>query len=443
MIKLKRGLDLPISGTPAQSIEDASNVKSVAILGPDYVGMKPTMMVREGDQVKRGQKIFEDKKNPGVFYTAPAAGVVKEINRGAKRVLQSVVIELGEDHAESFDKYSEDQLASLSGDKVAEQLIESGLWTAIRTRPYNKAPKVGSRPADIIVTAMDTHPLAANPEIVIAENEAAFKAGVTVLQSLTEGKTYVTKAPGANVPAVGDVQEFSGPHPAGLAGTHIHFLSPVSDHKTVWFLNYQDAIAIGKLFLEGELKSNRVISLAGPQVVKPRLVRTHIGANLVELTEGQLKEGENRIISGSVLGGFNAKDALAYLGRFHLQVSVLKEGREREFMHYMRAGVNKHSVLNIFLSKLTGKKSFDFDTSTNGSERAMVPVAQYEKVMPLDILPTQLLRAIVVGDTEIAQKLGIFELDEEDLALCSYVCAGKYEYGPLLRDNLTRIEKEG
>ncbi len=443
MIKIKRGLDLPISGTPAQSIEDASSVKTVAVLGPDYVGMKPTMLVKEGDQVKRGQKLFEDKKNPGVFYTAPGAGVIKEINRGAKRVLLSVVIELGDDAAETFSKYSSDQLDSLTDEQVSSQLIESGLWTALRTRPYNKAPAVDSRPADIFITAMDTHPLAADPAVIIAGQEEAFKAGAAVLQKLTKGKVFVTKKPGANIPQVGDVQEFDGPHPAGLAGTHIHFLSPVSERKTVWFLNYQDAIAIGRLFLDGEYHVDRVISLAGPQVNKPRLLRTRIGANLRELTQGELKDAENRLISGSVFGGFNAQEALSYLGRFHLQISVLKEGREREFIHYLRAGVNKHSVLNIFASKLLGKKSFNFDTSTNGSERAMVPVAQYEKVMPLDILPTQLLRAIVVGDTETAQKLGIFELDEEDLALCSYVCAGKYEYGPLLRDNLARIEKEG
>lgn len=213
--------------------------------------------------------------------------------------------------------------------------------------------------------------------------------------------------------------------------------------KSVWNLNYQDVIAIGKLFTTGQLWTERVIALAGPVVEKPRLVRTRLGANLDELAAGQLQPGNNRLISGSVLGGRTAHGAYAYLGRYHPQLSCLKEGDQREFLHYLRAGVEKHSLLNVFVSRLLGGKRFAFTTSTNGSPRAMVPVGNYEAVMPLDILPTQLLRYLIVGDTEMAQKLGALELDEEDLALCSYVCAGKYEYGPILRDNLARIEQEG
>ncbi|MGJ0599534.1 NADH:ubiquinone reductase (Na(+)-transporting) subunit A, partial [Pseudomonas aeruginosa] len=198
-----------------------------------------------------------------------------------------------------------------------------------------------------------------------------------------------------------------------------------------------------KLFTTGQLWTERVIALAGPVVEKPRLVRTRLGANLDELAAGQLQPGNNRLISGSVLGGRTAHGAYAYLGRYHLQLSCLKEGDQREFLHYLRAGVEKHSLLNVFVSRLLGGKRFAFTTSTNGSPRAMVPVGNYEAVMPLDILPTQLLRYLIVGDTEMAQKLGALELDEEDLALCSYVCAGKYEYGPILRDNLARIEQEG
>ncbi|WP_134604905.1 NADH:ubiquinone reductase (Na(+)-transporting) subunit A, partial [Pseudomonas aeruginosa] len=223
----------------------------------------------------------------------------------------------------------------------------------------------------------------------------------------------------------------------------IHFLDPVGAGKSVWNLNYQDVIAIGKLFTTGQLWTERVIALAGPVVEKPRLVRTRLGANLDELAAGQLQPGNNRLISGSVLGGRTAHGAYAYLGRYHLQLSCLKEGDQREFLHYLRAGVEKHSLLNVFVSRLLGGKRFAFTTSTNGSPRAMVPVGNYEAVMPLDILPTQLLRYLIVGDTEMAQKLGALELDEEDLALCSYVCAGKYEYGPILRDNLARIEQEG
>jgi len=264
---------------------------------------------------------------------------------------------------------------------------------------------------------------------------------------LTEGKVFVCQAPGAELPkGQGSniaVETFAGVHPAGNPGTHIHFLDPVNAHKTVWTIGYQDVIAMGELFTTGHLSVERVVALAGPQVERPRLIRTRLGANLNEVTNGQTKAGENRVISGSVFGGHRSHGNLTFLGRFHTQISVLLEGREREFFHYLRAGFNKFSVMGIFISKLLGSKSFAFTTSTNGSERAMVPVGSYEKVMPLDILPTQLLRSLIVGDTEMAQKLGCLELDEDDLALCTFVCPGKYEYGPLLRSNLTRIENEG
>jgi len=445
MINIKRGLDLPIVGAPTQRIEAGRPVRSVAVIGFDYPTMKPTMAVQVGDRVKLGQILFSDKKSEGVHYTAPGAGVVSAVHRGEKRVLQSVVIDLEGDDEITFASYSSDQLEGLSSEQVRENLQQSGLWTALRTRPFSKVPAIDATPASIFVTAIDTHPLAADPAVIIAEQAEAFEAGLKVLGNL--GKVFLCKAPNASLPgeslAKVQVESFNGPHPAGLAGTHIHFLDPVSASKSVWTIGYQDVIAVGKLFTSGRLSVERVVSLAGPVVEQPRLVRARLGANLDELTAGELQPGANRVVSGSVLGGRTAHGAFAYLGRYHQQVSCLREGKEREMLHYLRAGVEKHSILNIYISKLMGGKKFAFSTSTNGSPRAMVPVGNYEEVMPLDVLPTQLLRALIVGDTEVAQKLGCLELDEEDLALCTYVCAGKYEYGPILRDNLTRIEKEG
>ncbi|WP_320820453.1 Na(+)-translocating NADH-quinone reductase subunit A [Thalassolituus sp.] len=444
MINIKKGLDLPITGNPEQTITDGPKVTQVAVMGPDYVGMKPTMAVQEGDRVKKGQVLFTDKKTEGVQYTAPAAGVVKAINRGARRVFLSVVIELDGDEEETFTSYTPEQLNSLDAKDVEANLIASGLWTALRTRPYSKVPALGSRPKAIFVNAMDTNPLAGNPELVIKGQTEAFKNGLRALRRLSEGKLYVCKAPGASIPSAGveQTEEFAGPHPAGLPGTHIHFLHPASANRMVWTVGYQDVIAIGKLFTTGKLFTDRVISLAGPQVTKPRLVRTQLGASLAEVTKGELKDGENRLITGSVFGGRTASGELNFLGRFHNQVSVLREGRERPMLHYLTPGTNRFSVMPIYLSKLMSKV-FDFTTSTNGSERAMVPVGAYERIMPLDILPTQLLRALIVEDMESAVALGALELDEEDIALCSFVCPGKYEYGPILRKNLTRIEAEG
>ncbi len=448
MIKIKRGLDLPIAGAPRQAIADGPVIRSVAVLGGDYPGMKPTMEVREGDSVSKGQVIFSDKKTPGVKYTAPAGGVIKAIHRGNKRVLLSVEIEVADQEQEiRFEQFSSDQLASLNSAQVRDQLIDSGLWTVLRTRPFGKVPAPDAMPNSIFVTAMDTNPLAADADLIIAEQEQAFRDGLLVLSKLTEGPVWVCKAATSKLGtfAQGQIREetFAGPHPAGNASTHIHFLDPVSASKSVWTVNYQDVIAIGKLFTTGVLYTDRVVALAGPQVREPQLLRTRVGASLVELTAGRLLEGDNRVINGSVLNGAIARGQTAFLSRCGTQVSVLREGREREFLGYLSPGVNRHSVMNIYLSKLLPGKKLGMTTTTNGSERAMVPIGGYEEVMPLDILPTQLLRALVVGDTDAAQALGALELVEEDLALCTYVCVGKYEYGPILRDNLTRIELEG
>jgi len=447
MVKIKRGLDIPIQGAPQQVIEDAPAARNVALVGFDYVGMKPTMEVREGDRVKLGQLLFTDKKTEGVRYTAPAAGVVSAINRGAKRVLQSVVIELDGDEAETFQSWPASDIPGLDADLVRSHLVKTGQWTGIRTRPYSKVPAPDSEAAAIFINAMDTHPLAADPMVVIGEHAEAFALGQDILSKLTAGKVHVCAAAGAPPPLgkAGNIEraEFSGPHPAGLPGTHIHFLEGVSLEKVVWTVGYQDVIAIGRLFLDGKLFTERVIALCGPQVENPRLLRTRLGVDLQALCAGQLRTGDNRIISGSVLGGRNVHGATAYLGRYHNQVSVLLEGRHREFMGWLSPGIKKHSNMGIYLTSIFGSKPLAMTTNTNGSERAMVPVGSYETIMPQDMLPTHLLRALVVGDTEMAQALGCLELEEEDLALCTYVCPGKYEYGPILRDNLTRIEKEG
>ena len=447
MIKIKRGMDIPIQGAPRQIIEEAPACRSVALVGPDYVGMKPTMAVSEGDRVKLGQLLFSDKKTPGVLYTAPGSGVVSAINRGARRVLQSVVIDLEGDEAEDFGALDAAAAATLDADAIRARLIESGQWTALRTRPYSKVPAVDSGAVAIFVNAMDTQPLAPDPAVIIGEQTEAFTLGQELLSRLTEGKLYVCARAGSSVPVgqAGNIEkaEFDGPHPAGLAGTHIHFLEGVGANKVVWTIGYQDVIAVGRLFLDGRLYTDRVIALAGPQVDDPRLLRSRIGVDLKALCAGQVKEGENRIVSGSVLGGRGVHTGTDYLGRYHNQVSVLLEGRHRELLGWFSPGLKKHSNLGIYLSNWFGLKPLAMTTNTNGSERAMVPVGSYETIMPLDILPTQLLRALIVGDTEMAQALGCLELEEEDLALCSYVCPGKYEYGPILRDNLTRIEKEG
>jgi Na+-transporting NADH:ubiquinone oxidoreductase subunit A len=445
MITIKKGLDVPVVGSPLQVIHDGNAIKTVATLGEEFVGMRPTMFVKVDDRVKKGQIIFEDKKNPGVKFTAHAAGVVKEINRGEKRVLQSVVIKIDGDEQITFPSYTVNELNSIKRQDVVDNLVNSGLWTALRTRPFSRVPAVDSTPTAIFVSVMDTNPLAANPEVIINEQSEAFKNGLTILTRLTNGEVFVSKAPGTNIPVEANVQvnEFAGKHPAGLVGTHMHFLKPVSVDKSSWNLGYQDVIAFGQLFTTGELNNTRIISLAGPAAKNPRLVRTILGANTDELIAGEFADGELRIISGSLLSGAKAKGVHAYLGRYHVQISLILEGREKEFIGYMYPGPNKFSVTRAYMSHFFPKKLFNMTTTTNGSPRAMVPIGNFERVMPLDILPTMLLRDLCAGDTDSAQQLGALELDEEDLALCTFVCPGKTDYGVILRECLTTIEKEG
>lgn len=457
LFKISKGLDLPIAGEPEQKVYEAKTPRSVAVVATDYVGMKPRMEVSVGDVVKRGQLLFEDKKTAGVRHTAPGAGTVVAINRGYRRVLQTVVIELNEAERSgnvtdadqvTFESYTGNSVAGLSDEQVKALLVESGLWPVLRARPYSKVADPTTSPYSIFVNAMDTNPLAASPELSMEGNEEAFETGLLCLVKLTGGETYLCRKPGSAINASPHsgvtVHEFDGVHPAGTVGLHINYVSPVNRERTAWHLNSQDVIAIGQLFLTGKLPVERVISLAGPQVREPRVLKTRVGVSLADLTQGELQEGESRVISGSVLSGRMATDEVqGFLGRYDLQVSVLREGRERVLFGWLMPGFNFFSTLNLFASKLLGGKKFDFSTAIHGGHRAIVPVGSLEKVMPLKIMPTFLLRALIAGDLERAEELGCLELDEEDLALCTFVCPSKGDYGPALRQGLEKIEKEG
>ncbi|MGW8312513.1 MAG: Na(+)-translocating NADH-quinone reductase subunit A [Desulfuromonadales bacterium] len=445
MIQVKKGLDLPIRGVPVMQFGDAPAVRHVALVGSDYQDMKPTLMVAEGDLVTLGQPLFTDKKYPRIRYTSPASGKVVAINRGERRVFLSIVIEAEGEEEITFPVTANDRLGQLSAEEVEQRLLDSGLWTSFRTRPYSKIPPPETRPAALFITAIDTNPLAADPQIVISARAAEFAAGLQILRHLSSGKIYLCKKPEAQftAPEGITVSEFSGCHPAGLVGTHIHFLERVDQERTVWHIGYQDVIAVGHLFLTGRILTERVVALGGPAVKKPCLIRTRVGACLSELLAGQLSTGEMRIISGSVLSGRHAVGASDFLGRYHNQVSVLAEERQREFLGWLRPGFNKFSVKKLFAGALLAGRPLAMTTSKQGSLRAMVPIDAFEKVMPLNVKATWLLRSLLTLDTDLAQGLGCLELDEEDLALCSFVCSGKINYGHHLRQTLRKIEEEG
>ena len=440
---IRKGLDIPVRGEPEQVITDGPEVSTVALLGVDYCGLRPALLVEEGDRVKLGQPVFQDRKRPEIRFVASLSGTVTQINWGPRRALHSVVIEREDQGEVEFAAHPPNRLARLRRNDVVEILLASALWSSFRTRPYSRMPDPRSEPHSVFVTAMDTNPLSASPQLIIGEYSEDFSNGLTVISRLTRGPVFLCKEPGGQTPA-GDperivVAEFGGPHPAGLAGTHIHFLDPVSAQKTVWHLNYQDVIGIGKLFTTGRLWGERIIALGGPLIHRPRLIRTRLGANLSELLRGEMLDDKCRVISGSILSGRSASGALSYLGRYHNQISVIAEARTDPGDR--ARGHMRYSASDLPIRRLFSKRKFALTTAMHGRPTAFIPATAYDRVTPLDILPTPLLRALIVGDTEMAEALGCLELDEEDLALCAFVCPGKWDYGPLLRSNLDGIAK--
>ena len=452
--KVRKGLDLPIAGQPAQQIDSAPAPAHVGLLAEDYVGMKPTMLVAVGDSVRRGQALFEDKKTPGVRYTAPAGGTVAAINRGERRALQSVVLQLdatelqGGHDCVTFESYTGRHPSELTSEQARSLLVESGLWTSLRARPFGRVPAIDAKPSSLFVTAADTDPLAADVDAVMAGNEAHFARGLEALAKAAGASVFVCKTKGSAVSAPTSdnirLEEFEGPHPSGTAGLHIHVLDPVDRNKQVWHLGYQDVIAAGRLFESGVLPVGRVISLAGPAMQRPRLLRTRLGVSIASLTSRELNAGETRTLSGSALSGRRAEgEIFGYLGRYHTQVTGLHEDSRRRLLGWLAPGGRTFSVMRLFLGSWLPGRKYSFTTTTNGSVRAMVPVGTYEKIMPLDILPAPLLRSLLMPNPERAEELGALELLEEDLALCSFVSPEKAEFGSLLRNILTTLEKEG
>ncbi|MFT7582138.1 MAG: Na+-transporting NADH:ubiquinone oxidoreductase subunit A [Myxococcota bacterium] len=451
---MKKGLDLPIAGKPDQTVSDGATVTQVALLAADFATMKARIQVDVGDIVKRGQALFADRKANGIVFTAPGAGEVIAVNRGERRALQSVVIALSaseiagaptDDEFQTFAHYKGNRTDELDRAGARALLSESGLWTSFRARPFNRIPSFDEDCQAIFVNAMDTNPLAPNMDLVMAGRERDVSTGIEVLKTLTDGAVFFCKAAGSALQGgSAQVEEFRGKHPAGLTGTHIHTLHPVNRTHVVWSIDVQDVAAIGALIRTGRLDVTRTVSLGGPAATTPRLLKTRMGASLRELTAGELAEGEVRVVRGSILSGHTAAgDIFGFLGRYDHGIACLAEDRERHFLGWMAPGGKMYSTVRAFLSGFLPKKEYALTTTTHGSPRAMVPIGMFERVMPLDIMPTFLLRALMVDDLERAEKLGCLELAEEDLGLCSFVSPGKEDYGKHLRRNLTTIWNEG
>lgn len=411
-IRIRRGLDIRLAGVPRQALRAAAEIRTVAVSGHDFPGVRPDFRVAPGDRVRAGQTLFVDRRRPRIAFTAPAAGIVTAIDRGRRRSLDSLVIRLDGDDAETFDVPPPGEVRGL--------LLESGLWPSFLTRPFGRIPDPDAVPGAIFVTATDTSPLAADPRVVTGLHPQEFRRGLGALPALSGGPVFLCRPPGPPLAEGmdGRIEEVAvtGPHPAGLAGTHIHHLAPVGAGGSVWQIGYQDVIAIGALLATGRVQAGRIVALAGPGVRDPALARLPAGASLDEALDGNLAAGPMRIVSGPILSGREA----GYLGRYHNQVTVI--GRDAE-------GPGPLARLGALLG--------------GTPDAAILPREAFERVMPLDILPVPMLRALSIGDVETARDLGCLELVEEDMALLSHVCTTGTDYGALLRDVLDRIEAEG
>ncbi len=447
VIKIKKGLDIKMNGQAEKLFVKAPRAKTFAVKPVDFHGLTPKIIPNLCDQVKVGTPIFYDKYNPDVKFTSPVSGILLSINRGERRRIVEVVIEDdGKDTRETFLKGAP---ADLIREQIVKNLLDSGLWPMIRRRPYSVIANPETKPKSIFISAFDTSPLAPDYDFLLKDMEDDFQWGVNVLRKLTEGKVYLNldgRYPSvrtmASIEGV-EVNRFKGPHPAGNVGIHIHNLDPINKGDTVWTVQPQDVVAIGRLFKTGQYDPSMIIALTGSRVNDPVYYKTIRGASIASLLGDKLIEGENRVISGNVLNGRQIDQEKGHVGFSDSQITVIPEGNYYELFGWVLPGFKKFSASRSFASRLlTPNKHFDMDTNYHGGERAFVMTGEYEKVLPMDIYPMQLLKAILVNDIDKMEQLGIYELDEEDLALCEVVCTSKTPVTKILRDGLRSLRKE-
>jgi len=445
-IKIKQGLNLKLIGEAEKSVMDLPVAETFAIKPKDFVEMTPKLLVKVGANVVAGTPLFYDKNNESVLFCSPVSGEVIEIVRGAKRVILEIKI-LADREIKylSFTKANPNQL---SRKEIIEQLLKSGIWPFIRQRPYGTIANPGDKPKAIFISAFDTNPLAPDNDFILSGKETRFQTGINALQQLTTGKIHLNvQANNSRVPAFSQVKNvqintISGPHPAGNVGVQIHHIDPINKGEAVWYMSPQDVVIIGKLFDEGVFDASRTIAVAGSQVDNPKYYKTIVGSCIKNiLDDARIKKGDNRIISGSILSGSQIP-VDGYLGFYDSQITVIPEGNEYEFMGWLAPGLDKFSVSRTFFSWLTPYKKYDLNTNLHGEERPFVMTGQYEKVFPMDIYPVQLLKSILIEDIDMMEKLGIYEVAEEDFALCELVCTSKIRSQEIIRHGLDMVRKE-
>jgi Na+-transporting NADH:ubiquinone oxidoreductase subunit A len=444
-VKLKKGFDIRLKGGAEKVL--ASEVQSYhySVKPVDFPGLTPKLNVKPGDKVLAGTPLFHDKIQPEILFTSPVSGKVHSINRGDRRKLLEIVIEK---EGDEFIDFGKSDPAALSREKIKESLLISGLWPVIRQRPYHIVAHPQDIPKSIFISGFDTAPLAPDFNYIMDNSSGAlFRSGISAIKRLTDGKiNLILNGKGSSSELLKNVEQveishFSGPHPAGNVGVHIHHLDPINKGEIVWFINLQDVIAIGRLFDEGIYKHERIIALAGSEVIHPQYYTVRTGTSVSVLVKDNVKQGNLRYISGNVLTGSRIEPE-GHLGFYDSQITVIPEGDYYEFFGWMTPGINKFSFSKTFISSLIPRKSYNLDTNFHGGERAFVMTGQYEKVIPMDIYPMQLLKAILSEDVDLMENLGIYEIAEEDFALCEYICPSKIEIQSIVRKGLDLMIKE-
>lgn len=442
--KIKQGLDIRLVGEAERTLTDFK-ATSVALKPTDFIGVFPKLMVQEGDEVKAGDPVFCDKAHPEVLFTSPVHGKVTEIVRGPKRILLEIRIEvLPQDAWVDFGKTNP---AGLAREEIIGRLLQSGIWPMLRQRPYSVIANPADNPKAIFISGFDTAPLAPDYDFIVHGQGEAFQAGIDALKKLTDGKVYLNLPEGTvnskvltNTKGV-EINFFSGPHPAGNVGTQIARISPVNKGDIIWYLRPQEVIIIGRLFNEGRYNAQRIIAVSGSGVRNPRYYKVPGGVGIKNMLAGNVNDGELRYISGNVLTGKKIGSD-GFLGYYDSQITVIPEGNYYEFMGWTMPRFHKHSFSKTYFSWLMPKKHYEADTNLNGGHRALVMTGQFEKVFPFDIYPMHLIKAIIYNDIDEMEKLGIYEVDEEDFALCEYIDTSKTEIQALVRKGLDTVRAE-
>ena len=441
IIKLCKGLDIRLQGEAQKTIVDAPLASEYAVSPLDFEGVTPKMLVKVGDKVEAGSPLFFDKKRPEILFTSPVSGEVAAVNRGEKRKILSVVVAADKEIA--YKQFSSLDLSKASREQIIELLLETGLWTMFIQRPYGVVASPSDKPKAIFVSAFDSAPLAPNYDVALASSQLALQKGFDVLRRLTDGKVHLSYNAQGQKPEIEGVElhAFEGKHPAGNVGVQIHHIDPINKGEKVWTLNIQDVAIIGRFFLTGKVEMERVIAVAGSCVAEPKYYRVVAGASIESILGGKLSNEHARIISGNVLTGRNVGKE-GFLGVNANQITAIPEGDEYELLGWAMPRFKKFSVSRSYFSWLFPWKKYNLDTNLNGGERAFVTNDLYEKYLPMDIYPVHLVKACLANDLDKMENLGIYEVVEEDLALCEFVCPSKIEFQQIIRNGINLMMKE-